>query len=64
MKTLQQLKEELLEDGVIDAEEVKELLLETFTSLKEVLIFDVGCVIGAHTGPGTVAMYYIGKKRK
>lgn len=25
MKTLQQLKEELLEDGVIDAEEVKEL---------------------------------------
>lgn len=47
-----------------EAEEVKELLLETFTSLKEVLIFDVGCVIGAHTGPGTVAMYYIGKKRK
>jgi len=46
-----------------DAESMKEMLLETFKNLKEVNIFNVGTVIGAHTGPGTIAMYYMGKER-
>ena len=25
--------------------------------------FDIGCTIGAHTGPGTVAVFFQGKKR-
>ena len=46
-----------------DAENIKTMLLETFPKLKEVLIFTIGGVIGSHTGPGTIALFYYGKKR-
>lgn len=29
----------------------------------KVLINDIGTTIGSHTGPGTVALYFWGKKR-
>ena len=47
-----------------DAEAVKALILETFPNVKNVDIYDVGTTIGAHTGPGTVALYFKGKERK
>ncbi|MBR3227309.1 MAG: DegV family protein [Erysipelotrichaceae bacterium] len=46
-----------------DAEAVKAMVMEAIPKLKEVLIFDIGGVIGSHTGPGTVALFYFGKKR-
>ncbi len=46
-----------------DALAVKALILEYFKKIDDVKIFPVGTVIGAHTGPGTVALYYLGKER-
>ena len=37
---------------------------ENFPHLKgKVKRFDIGCTIGSHTGPGTVALFFVGKKR-
>ena len=47
-----------------DAQEVARLVEERFPRLNgKVLINDIGTVIGAHTGPGTVALFFWGKKR-
>ena len=47
-----------------DAQEVARLVEERFPKLNgKVLINDIGTVIGAHTGPGTVALFFWGKKR-
>ena len=36
----------------------------TFPNLNgKVKIFDIGAVIGAHTGPGTVALFFFGDSR-
>ena len=45
-----------------DAEYLAELL-KTQCGVKEVLIHYVGAVIGSHSGPGTVAMFFIGRER-
>lgn len=43
---------------------VKEKVETTFPKLKgKVKMFDIGAVIGCHTGPGTVALFFFGKKR-
>ena len=48
-----------------DAEEVKRLVEESFPAMKgKVEIYDIGTVIGTHTGPGTVALFFTGKKRE
>lgn len=47
-----------------DAEAVAELVRSTFPRINgDVMINDVGTVIGAHTGPGTVALFFWGDKR-
>lgn len=47
-----------------DAREVADLIEEKFPHLDgSVLINSVGTVIGAHTGPGTVALFFYGDKR-
>ena len=44
--------------------QVKDLVEETFPNLKgKVEMFDIGCTIASHTGPGTVALFFRGKKR-
>ena len=45
-----------------DAEKVAEMVKSEF-GVREVLIADIGPVVGAHSGPGTVALFYMGKKR-
>lgn len=49
-----------------DAEEdgrlLQKMLAEKFGARIK-LVCDVGCVIGAHSGPGTLAIFFIGKKR-
>lgn len=45
-------------------DEVTALVEETFPQLKgRVARFDIGCTIASHTGPGTVALFFKGKKR-
>ena len=47
-----------------DAEEVARLVEEKFPKLSgKVLINNIGGLIGAHTGPGTVALFFWGDKR-
>lgn len=48
-----------------DAEEVARLVEERFPKLDgKVLINDIGTVIGSHTGPGTVALFFWGNERE
>ena len=47
-----------------DAEAVKDLIEERFPALKgRVEIFPIGPTIGCHTGPGTVALFFLGSER-
>lgn len=47
-----------------DAKEVAELIKEKFPNLNgDVEIYDIGTVIGSHTGPGTVALFFWGDER-
>lgn len=48
-----------------DARKVADLVEKKFPNLDgPVMINSVGTVIGAHTGPGTVALFFFGDKRK
>lgn len=47
-----------------DAKEVASLIEETFKRLSgKVLLNSIGSVIGSHTGPGTVALFFFGDQR-
>ena len=45
-----------------DAEHLAALVKEQY-GVKNVLIYYVGAVIGSHSGPGTLALFYMGKER-
>jgi fatty acid-binding protein DegV len=48
-----------------DARKVADLVEKRFLLLKgPVMINSVGAVIGAHTGPGTVALFFLGDRRE
>jgi DegV family protein with EDD domain len=48
-----------------DAREMADMIEATFPMLKEkVRIFDIGPTIGAHTGPGTVAVGFWGREKE
>ena len=48
-----------------DAEAVAALVKERFPNLPDgVQIYNIGTTIGSHTGPGTVALFFWGKKRE
>lgn len=46
------------------AEKLANQVKTAFPKIKGVEISSIGCVIGSHTGPGTVAMFYYGKNRE
>ena len=47
-----------------DAQEVARLVGEQIPALAgKVEICDIGTVIGSHTGPGTVALFFMGDER-
>ncbi len=51
-------------DCMEDAEAVAELVRETFPKLDgDVQIFPIGALIGSHTGPGTVALFFWGDEK-
>lgn len=49
-------------DCIDDANELAKMINESF-GVKDVIINYVGPVIGAHSGPGTLALFFIGKER-
>ena len=50
-------------DCLEEANYVRDLVKER-TGIKEFLIAPVGATVGAHSGPGTMALFFIGKSRK
>ena len=51
-------------DAPEDAERLKKQLMEKIPGLPEIQTWYVGPVIGAHCGPGTVAICFFGKPRQ
>ena len=49
-------------DCIEDAEYLKKLAMEKY-GVKEVFIGYTGAVIGSHSGPGTLAIFYLGEQR-
>lgn len=49
-------------DCIEDAEYLAQKVKEMF-GVKEVLIYYTGAVIGSHSGPGTLALFYLGEHR-
>lgn len=49
-------------DCIEDVEQVKQMIKDKYGAKVE-LVADIGPVIGAHAGPGTIALFYIGKER-
>jgi len=51
-------------DCLEDAQAVARLIVEHYPQLKDkIQIFPIGSTIGAHTGPGTVALFFWGDLR-
>lgn len=50
-------------DCTDDAQFVADKVKETFPNVKNVMINHVGATIGAHSGPGTVALFFLGDER-
>ena len=52
-------------DCIDDAKAVSDLIEENFPNLNgKVQHYNIGTTIGSHTGPGTVALFFWGEKRK
>ena len=49
-------------DCLDDAKYLEQLVKERY-GVKDVLIYYVGAVIGSHSGPGTLALFYLGEHR-
>lgn len=49
-------------DCIDDANALAEILKDKFNTTTEI-ITDVGAVIGAHSGPGTLALFFVGNER-
>ena len=49
-------------DCIEDAKYLEKLVRESY-GVKDVLIYYTGAVIGSHSGPGTLALFYLGEHR-
>lgn len=49
-------------DALDDANFVKDLILKEF-NVKEIVVDFLGAVVGTHAGPGTIALFFMGKER-
>lgn len=50
-------------DSIETAEKLKELIISEGINPKEIIISDIGAVIGAHVGPGTIALFFLNKTK-
>ena len=46
-----------------EAEQTAQALRERFPKMQPIRICDIGCIIAAHSGPGTVAAFFLGDPR-
>ncbi len=46
-----------------EAEQTAQALWERFPNMQPIRICDIGCIIAAHSGPGTVAAFFLGDPR-
>ena len=71
---LEQMKQDILEpdgqtvfishgDCIEDAKKLEAMVREAFPTITDILINYIGPVIGSHSGPGTLALFYRGKHR-
>ena len=47
-------------DDVDTAQDIKQMIVQEFAP-KEVMVTTIGAVVGAHTGPGTIAIFFLNK---
>ncbi len=50
-------------DDLEDAQKLAAMIRERFPEIGDILINPIGAVIGAHSGPGTIALFFMGKSR-
>jgi DegV family protein with EDD domain len=50
-------------DDLEAAQKVAEMVKEKFPMISDIMIGTLGAVIGAHAGPGTIALFFMGKTR-
>lgn len=50
-------------DCIEDAQDLREKIIEKF-NVKEIVIHNIGTVIGTHTGPDALALLFLGKERE
>jgi DegV family protein with EDD domain len=50
-------------DSREEAERIKDEISKRHPDIPEIVIGEIGPVIGAHTGPGAVGIFFIGKER-
>jgi len=50
-------------DDVEDAKKLADMVRERFPEIGGIMINTIGAVIGAHSGPGTIALFFMGRSR-
>ena len=50
-------------DDLEAAEKLAGMIKDRFPTVGEIMINPLGAVIGAHAGPGTIALFFMGKSR-
>ncbi len=50
-------------DDVEDAKKLAEMVHERFPEISDITINPIGAVVGAHSGPGTIALFFMGRSR-
>ncbi|MGM8214695.1 DegV family protein [Bacillaceae bacterium W0354] len=50
-------------DNEESAQKLKELIVQEGVNPKDIIISDIGAVIGAHAGPGTIALFFLNKTK-
>ncbi|MEX1377587.1 MAG: DegV family protein [Eubacteriales bacterium] len=50
-------------DCLDEAETVGEMVKEAFPNIKDIKYSFIGPVVGSHSGPGTIALFFVGSKR-
>ena len=50
-------------DDEEDAQKLADMIRERFPDIGDILISTIGAVVGAHSGPGTIALFFMGKSR-
>lgn len=50
-------------DDAEDAQKLAQMIRERFPDIGDIMISPIGAVIGAHSGPGTIALFFMGRSR-